>query len=288
MSTSATLDDRRPRRITMGRLPIDCLTFAEALEAIERLVAGGRGGSVFTPNVDHVVRADNDDHFAALYANVDVSLADGTPVVWASRLMGTRLPAKVSGSDLVEPLMGVAARNGWRVYFLGGAPGAAAEAHRRLRERLPLLQVVGIDAPKADADGALMNEAEVLGRIRAAAPDLILVALGSPKQERWIGRYRESLGPTVAVGVGVSLEFLAGYVQRAPRWMQLAGLEWLHRLCQEPGRLWKRYFLRDPFFVWIILRQMLTGRARVNDGISRTRAGAGNGPLPSPEPGAFQ
>jgi N-acetylglucosaminyldiphosphoundecaprenol N-acetyl-beta-D-mannosaminyltransferase len=156
-------------------------------------------------------------------------------------------------------LMALAARNGWRVYFLGGAPGAAAEARTRLQHALPALQIVGVDAPHVDADGGLANEADVLERIAAAAPDLILVGLGSPKQERWIARYRASLGDAVAVAVGVSLEFMAGYVRRAPRWMSQAGLEWLFRLSQEPGRLWRRYLLRDPYFVWIVLRQMSGG-----------------------------
>ncbi|MGO9839021.1 MAG: WecB/TagA/CpsF family glycosyltransferase [Polyangiaceae bacterium] len=243
-------------RLTIGTLPVDAVTMEGALAYVERLVAEGEGGSVFTPNVDHVVLADQDARLRGAYSRVSLSLADGMPMLWASRLLGNPLPEKVSGSDFVPLLLERAAARGWRVYFLGGAPGVAALARDKLRERLPRLEVVGVDAPRIDpADPAEVRD-RLVERVRATAPDLVLVALGAPKQEVWIDGARDALRPAVLLGVGASLDFVAGTVARAPRWMSNAGLEWLYRLSREPRRLWKRYLVRDPKFVVILGRTM--------------------------------
>lgn len=238
-------------RFQLGSIAVDCLTFPETLDAVESLV--GRGGMVFTPNVDHVVRADSDARLRAAYAAADLSLADGMPLVWASRLLGPRLPAKISGSDLVVPLLERAGRLGWRVYFLGGAPGVAEKAAAILRAQIPQLQIVGTDAARVELDGP---HEELAARIADSGADLVLVALGSPKQELFIHQVASSLRPAVLVGVGASLDFIAGASRRAPRWMSSIGLEWLHRLAQEPRRMWRRYLVRDPKFLSIVLRAL--------------------------------
>ena len=246
-------------RIRVGQLPIDVVDFEGALDTIEGLVRAREGGTVFTPNVDHVVMAEHDLRFRAAYAEAALSLVDGTPVLWASRLLRTPLPAKISGSDLVMPLMGRAAERGYRVYFLGGAPGVADLAQAKLLEALPTLQIVGTDSSRIDVNGGAGSAGEVVDRIRAAAPDLVLVALGAPKQEIWSHLHRALLKPAVLVGVGASLDFVAGIQKRAPRWMSKAGLEWLFRLGQEPRRLAARYLLRDPEFCLILLKQLTRG-----------------------------
>jgi N-acetylglucosaminyldiphosphoundecaprenol N-acetyl-beta-D-mannosaminyltransferase len=240
--------------IPIGALTVDSVTRAGAVDAIEMLVQRGEGGAVFTPNVDHVVLADEDARMRGAYARVNLSLADGMPLVWTLRLLGHAVPEKVSGSDLILPLLARAAERGWRVYFLGGAPGVAALARDKLRESLPRLQIVGIDAPRIDVDEAPEMQAALLDRIRALAPDLVFVALGAPKQEIWIDLVRDQLRPAVLFGVGASLDFVAGTIPRAPTWMSQSGLEWLFRLVREPGRLWRRYLLRDPKFVLIVGR----------------------------------
>ena len=244
-----------PDRCIVGKLPIDALTFSGALDAIEALVARGRGGMVVTPNVDHVVIADRCEDFRRVYAQADLSLADGMPIVWASRLLGTPLPDKVSGSDLVFPLMKRAASRGWRVFLLGAGPGVADLAARRLEDEVGVL-VVGTCAPfvrvgpgESDPEGEAAVET-----IRAARPDIVLVAFGAPKQEIWMQRHRDALAPAVLVGVGASLDFMAGRVRRAPTWMSNAGLEWLWRLAREPRRLWRRYLVDDPRFLPIVWR----------------------------------
>jgi N-acetylglucosaminyldiphosphoundecaprenol N-acetyl-beta-D-mannosaminyltransferase len=237
------------------------MTSAQALDAIAAMIAEHRGGTVFTPNVDHVVMADHDARFRQAYQTADLSLADGMPVLWASRALGQPLPEKVSGSDLVLPLMERAERAGWRVYILGGAPGVGELAAQRLVERFPRIVIAGTDAPRIDMDAPLSSRASTLERVRAARPDLVLVALGAPKQELWIAEAAPDLRPAVLLGIGAAVDFIAGTVKRAPRWMSDSGLEWLFRLGQEPRRMWKRYLVRDPEFLLILLRDLRRTRS---------------------------
>jgi N-acetylglucosaminyldiphosphoundecaprenol N-acetyl-beta-D-mannosaminyltransferase len=242
-------------RFTLGGVPVDPVTLPQSLDRIEALVAAGAGGCVFTPNVDHVVIAERNPAFRAAYEAAELSLADGMPLLWASRLLGQALPAKVSGSDLVLPLAQRAADRGWRVYLLGGLPGVAAAAAERMGERFPGIRVVGVDSPFVSADGSDPETEPALRRLADARPDLVLVAFGAPKQELWMHRHRRRLHPAVAVGVGASLDFVAGRVRRAPRWMSRVGLEWSWRLAREPRRLWRRYLVDDPRFAVIVLRE---------------------------------
>ncbi len=258
----ASAPARPPRapRLRVGRLWVDALTRGGALDAIEALVAGGRGGAVFTPNVDHVVTAERDDAFVAAYEGASVSLADGVPVVLASRLLGVPVPEKLSGSDMLLPIAERAAARGWRVYLLGGGPGAADAAARRLRDEYGV-HVVGADGAFVSRGPDPEADAPVLDRIRAARPDVVFVALGAPKQEMFVTRARPQLDPAVWVCVGASLDFLAGTLRRSPAWMSRFGLEWLYRLAQEPLRLAPRYLVRDPAFLLILWRTLRTPRA---------------------------
>jgi N-acetylglucosaminyldiphosphoundecaprenol N-acetyl-beta-D-mannosaminyltransferase len=240
-------------RLKIGALWVDRLTFAQALDAIEALVVAKRGGRVFTPNVDHVVLAEENASLREAYDAAELSLVDGMPLLWASRLLGLTLPEKISGSDLVGPLLERAGKKGWKVYLLGGADGVAEAAAKIMRER-DGVRVVGLDAPRVGKDGTVQDGGEALAKIRAAAPDVLLVALGAPKQELFIHRHAAQLTPAVSLGIGASLDFVAGTVRRAPRWMSQAGLEWLYRLSREPKRLWRRYLIDDPKFLAILAR----------------------------------
>lgn len=240
------------RRVRIGQVNIDPVTFEEALETIAALVGRREGGAVFTPNVDHVVKAEGNPDFSRAYARADLCLADGMPIVWASRLLGSPLPAKVSGSDLLLPLMRLAAERRWRVYLIGGGPGVAEEAGEKLRELG--VTIVGTDSPVVGPDGTSDSSDETLKRLAAASPDLVLVAFGAPKQELWIDRFGGRLDPAVAIGVGGSLDFLVGRTRRSPAWMSRLGLEWLFRLLQEPRRMWRRYLVEDPAFAAIVAR----------------------------------
>jgi N-acetylglucosaminyldiphosphoundecaprenol N-acetyl-beta-D-mannosaminyltransferase len=239
-------------RLKIGRLWIDALTFDQALDQIEALVSAG-GGAVFTPNIDHIVNAEADSAFREAYEAAALSLVDGKPVVWASRLLGAALPEKISGADLIAPVMRRASERGWGVYLLGGGPGVAERAAQML-QRDPGVRVVGVDSPRVAPDGAC--EPDVLERISRARPEILLVAFGSPKQELFIHRNSAALAPAVALAIGAGLDFIAGAVRRAPAWMSNAGLEWLYRLSREPRRLWRRYLVNDPKFALILLKTL--------------------------------
>ncbi len=243
-----------PSRLTIGKVPIDRLTFAEALDAIERLVEAKQGGFVFTPNVDHVVNVEDHAEFAQAYARASLSLADGMPLVWASRLLGAPLPERVAGSDLVGPLLERAGRKGWRVFFLGAGPGVAEKAAAIARERWQT-NVVGTDAPMVKLDDTAQLD-RIAQQLADAKPDLVLMAFGAPKQELLISRIEQRVRPAVMLGIGASLDFIAGTVKRAPPIMRRTGFEWLYRLAQEPTRLWKRYLVDDPKFLVILLRTL--------------------------------
>ncbi len=246
-------------RVRIGQLQLDPVTFDQALERIAKLVDGREGGSVFTPNVDHVVKAETNDAFRGAYERADLCLVDGTWLLWASRLLDTPLPEKVSGSDLVGPLCTLAAGRRWRVYLLGGGPGVAGDAAARMSGEFGV-DVVGWDSPFVQSDGSMGDSDAILGRLREAEPDLVLIALGAPKQELWMDRFSGQIAPAVSIGVGGSLDFLTGRVRRAPPWMSRCGLEWMYRLVQEPRRMWRRYLVDDPRFVAIVVRSWRNGR----------------------------
>jgi N-acetylglucosaminyldiphosphoundecaprenol N-acetyl-beta-D-mannosaminyltransferase len=249
----------RPR-IRMGQISIDALRLSEAIDAVEALVVGGLGGLVFTPNVDHVVVAEQDARLRAAYQAADLSLVDGTPVLWAARLLGRSLPEKVSGSDLIQPLAVRAAERGWRIYLLGAREGVAARAKEVLERQHPGLQVVGTSSPQIDLSKDPADQEDVLAAVRAARPHLLFLALGAPKQEIWAHRIRDRVCPAVILGIGASLDFVAGTAKRAPRWVSDAGFEWLYRLAHEPARLWRRYLIRGPKFVSVVLRETRSAR----------------------------
>ena len=248
-SRSAAADRQRLR---IGTVWVDVLDFNGTLAAIEALVDAGAGGSVFTPNVDHVVKAESNTAFREAYDRVSLSVADGMPLVWVSSLLGRRLPERVAGSDLLVPVLEMAARRKWRVYLMGGAPGVAREVAALLTNKMGVT-VAGWDDCRIESDGS-DRDGGSFARARAANADLIFVALGPPKQELWIDRATDLLRPGVCLGVGASLDFLVGHYKRAPRWMGRVGLEWLFRLAQEPRRLWRRYLVEGPRFLGIVLR----------------------------------
>jgi N-acetylglucosaminyldiphosphoundecaprenol N-acetyl-beta-D-mannosaminyltransferase len=241
--------------VRIGHVPVDSVTFAQAIAEVERLVAARRGGTVFTPNVDHVVLAEHDEALRSAYEDASLRLVDGMPVVWASRALGRPLPEKISGSDLVPALIPVARTHRWRVYLLGSTPENAARAAAALTSHG--VDVVGFSSPYIDVSEA--PDENVLDAVARAAPDVVFVGLGAPKQELFAHAVAPRLAPAVLLGVGATIDFLAGAVPRAPAWMSRAGLEWLYRLAREPRRLWRRYLLRDPQFAWIVLKQLWAG-----------------------------
>ncbi|WP_141588557.1 exopolysaccharide biosynthesis glycosyltransferase EpsA [Myxococcus sp. AB056] len=241
-------------RLNIGQLAIDQLTFEEAVTEIGRLVDSRQGGYVFTANVDHVVLAEDHAQFREAYSRATISVVDGMPIVWASRAMDVPLPERIAGSDLILPLMKLGAERKWRVFLLGAGPGVAEKVGRIVSEQYGV-EVVGWDSPMVRVDGGDAQNDPIVAKIREKDPHLLLVALGSPKQEVWISQVASKLGPTVAIGIGAGLDFIAGTAKRAPVWISRAGFEWLYRLVNEPKRLWRRYILNDSRFATILLRE---------------------------------
>lgn len=256
MDKSRLISDARAMlaRPYMASVPMDPVTLTEAIDRIVELVRAGQGGTVFTPNADHIVVAHENPIFRAAYEDVSLSLVDGTPVFWLSRLLGLGLPEKVSGSDLFEPLVGRLAQEGVPIFLLGGGPGVAELAAQNLAAKFPSLRVVGLGAPKMDKDGHLLDEASWLARVRADQPGVVFIACGAPKSELFSARCRSALAPAVLVCVGASIDFAAGTMKRAPLWISKFGLEWAYRLFREPRRLAYRYLVRDPKFLWLALK----------------------------------
>jgi N-acetylglucosaminyldiphosphoundecaprenol N-acetyl-beta-D-mannosaminyltransferase len=250
------MSDRATVRV--AGVEFDRLDMRGALDRIAELAAARPMSTVVTPNVDLVVIANRHPAFKATIRRAELVLADGQPVVWASRLIGQPLPQRVTGADLLPAVMSLAAERGLRVFLLGGGPGVAERAADRLRAREPGVAIVGTAAPPPGA----IDDPEVIGRINDARPDILFVGFGAPKQELWLERHRHELDVGVGIGVGASLDFAAGRVPRAPRWMQRHGLEWLFRLAREPRRLWRRYLVRDPAFAWYLVRDLGARRRR--------------------------
>lgn len=238
-------------------MPLDVLTFAETVERLIALARGDGHAYVVTANVDHLVRFARDPAIRDLYTGADLVVADGMPVIWASRFLGRPLPQRVAGSDLFPALSARAAAENLSIYLLGGAPGAADRAAAILRDRHPSLRVAGTFCPDFGFEKDESECLRIADRVRDARADILFVGLGSPKQEHWIARYRHRAAAKLSIGVGISFSFLCGDVVRAPRWMQRLGLEWLHRLAQEPRRLWKRYLVDDMAFFRLVLRERL-------------------------------
>jgi N-acetylglucosaminyldiphosphoundecaprenol N-acetyl-beta-D-mannosaminyltransferase len=236
------------RRIRLHGLQIDALTEAGTIAAILGALDERRGGCVVTPNLDHVRQFAQRPELRPIFERADLVVADGMPLVWASRLQGTPLPERVAGSDLVWSLTAEAALHGRSVFLLGGAPGASEAAEARLRALYPGARIGGRLSPPLGFERDPAEMERIRRALVEAQPDIVYVALGFPKQERLIAYLRPDFPHAWFLGVGFSLSFIAGEAARAPAWMIRLGLEWTHRMAQEPRRLAKRYLVHDlPF-----------------------------------------
>jgi N-acetylglucosaminyldiphosphoundecaprenol N-acetyl-beta-D-mannosaminyltransferase len=244
--------------------PVDDLDMPQTLDRIEELIevgrSSGKGRQVVTANTDFLVNALKDAELRRIIQHSDLCTPDGMPLVWGARLLGAPLRGRVAGADIVPQLAERAAQKGFSLFFLGAEPGVAARAAEILTKRLPGLRIVGVESPPFQP--IEKTQPELLARIRAANPDVLMVAFGNPKQEKWIARFGPQINVPVMMGVGGSLDFIAGKTRRAPQWMQRSGLEWLYRLMQEPRRLWQRYAADLMVFSLFFARQWWATRRR--------------------------
>lgn len=257
------------------RVPVHSATLERAADHVVRSALSGQGGWVITPNLDILRRTTKDPAFRRLYDQTTLRLADGMPLVWASKLRRTPLPERVAGSDLIFLLVAKAAEQGASVFLLGGNPGAAEKSAELLLAKHPALRIAGIACPppgfEKDPDAMSALKSQVL----AAQPHIVLVALGSPKQELLIEMLRRDLPAAWFLGIGITFSFVAGEVQRAPVWMRRVGLEWSHRLIQEPRRLARRYLIDGvPFAFQLFAISALEGVRGVGHRTVATSSGA--------------
>lgn len=249
-----------PPPIVMMGVPFDQVSTAMALEIMDKMIISRRPHLLATANVDFLAQVQEDETLRRILIGADLVVCDGTPLVWMSRLLGDPLPERVAGSDLVPLLLDLAQARGYRVFFLGGKEEVLAEAEGKIRERWPALQIAAMYSPPfAPLDK--MDHADICRRVREAQTDLLFVSFGCPKQEKWLALNYQRAGVPVSIGVGATIDFLAGTMKRAPVWMRKTGLEWVFRVLQEPKRLAGRYWRDIRIVVPGLLRQLLTMRS---------------------------
>jgi len=251
-------------RVELDGTGIDRITEAEVVAVVREALNHGRGGRIVTPNIDILRRAQTDPEAREHLDDADLIVADGMPLIWASKLGGTPLPERVAGSSLIWSLSAGLALDKRSIFVIGGSPAndGAARAADRLERENSGLRVAGTLCPDFGFDDDPTTYRQFCAKVIDAEPDLVFVGLGYPKQERMIAKLRPALPAAWFIGCGAAVNFVAGDVARAPRWMQRTGLEWAHRLGTEPRRLAGRYLRHDAPYALRLLAQAPMQRAR--------------------------
>jgi N-acetylglucosaminyldiphosphoundecaprenol N-acetyl-beta-D-mannosaminyltransferase len=249
-----------PKTVVIMGVPFHDVTMAETLAHIDALIAAGVPRYLATANLDFTAQASEDVELQRILLEAHLVLCDGTPLVWASKWLGAPIRERVAGSDLMPVLTAHCAAKGHRMYLLGATDKTLAMASAKMVEANPNLIIAGTYAPPIAKLHDFNNE-DILTRIHAAKPDVLIVCFGCPKQEKWIYMNLDRLGVPVSIGLGATLDFVAGNFKRAPIWMRKTGLEWVFRLLQEPRRLFNRYLFDLLFFVRALRRQRAVLRA---------------------------
>ncbi len=248
-------------RVDILGCPFDVISFSETASAVEAAVRDGEWLQVVPGNVDFVMKARRNPNFAEELRRADLIVADGVPITWAASLLGVPLRGRVSGTDLVWECARVSSISGSPVALVGGAPGVSRRAAQRMRERHPRSRLHALETPTPLDEEA---SEEVADRIRRLGAAVVLVALGAPRQERWVQRYARSSGASVGIGVGSAFDIISGDQSRAPALIRDRGLEWFHRMLLDPRRLVRRYLIEDsPFFLHLlreVVRRRMPGR----------------------------
>lgn len=230
-------------KLKFMNIEVDNLTMSEAINAMDLLIQNKENAYVVTPNVDHIVQLEKDSEFRKCYDEASLVLTDGKPLIWISKLYKKPIKEKISGSDVFPQLCGLAEKKGYKIFFLGAAEGVAQKAAENIKEKYPDIRIVGTYSPEYGFEKDEEKVKKVVGIVKETNPDILIVALGASKQEKFIYNNRNELEVPLSLGLGATLDFEAGNVKRAPVWMSAHGLEWLYRIFQEPKRMFKRYFV---------------------------------------------
>jgi N-acetylglucosaminyldiphosphoundecaprenol N-acetyl-beta-D-mannosaminyltransferase len=240
---------------------VSAINMEIALRTIERWISRQESHYVCVTGVHGVMESQQDEELRRIHNGAGLVTPDGMPLVWLSRLMGFRYVERVYGPDLMLAMCERSIKWGHQHFFYGGAPGIAEKLVVRLQSRFPGLKVCGTYSPPFRSL-TLEEDRAVVAQINALNPDIVWVGISTPKQEYWMAEHIGRLSAPVLIGVGAAFDFHAGLKRQAPHWMQRSGLEWLFRLLMEPRRLWRRYLINNPHFLWLVLLQALgTGRS---------------------------
>lgn len=251
---------RRSTEVVILGLPITTLSMGGVIQTIAGWIERKQSRRVCACDVHSVIRALDDKGHTHALGTADLLLPDGVPLVWVGRVRGNKHMQRVCGPDLLKALCAESVRHGWRHYFYGGAPGVSELLAHKLSERHPGLRVAGTHCPPFRTLTAQERQ-QTADLIKSTSPDIVWVGLGCPKQEQWMLDNAELLDGIVLIGVGAAFDFETGIIKRAPGWMQSSGLEWFYRLISEPRRLWRRYLVVIPRFVFEIVLE-LSGASR--------------------------
>lgn len=245
-------------RMSFLNTQVNNLTMQEAVHEIEKYATLEEQSYVVTVNSDIVMKIENDFYLQNITNEAALVLTDGKPLIWISKLLGKQIKEKVSGSDLVPEVCKMAAEKGYTVFLLGGIEGIAEKARINLENTFPGIRIVGTYSPKFEFEEDEEELNKINNLISAVQPNILLACLGCPKQEKFIYENREKYRANVSICAGATIDFLAGNIKRAPKWMSDAGLEWFYRFLQEPKRLFKRYFVDDIKIVGLVLKYRKT------------------------------
>jgi N-acetylglucosaminyldiphosphoundecaprenol N-acetyl-beta-D-mannosaminyltransferase len=244
--------------VRLLEVPIHALTMDQAVAMADKAIANRQRLLIGMVNAAKLVQMRRDEDLRRAVLRADLILADGMSVVWASRFLGQRLPERVTGIDLMYRMLRLSHEKGYRVYCLGAAEEVLAATAARIRADYPSAVLAGTHHGYFAAE----EEAKIVAEIRGARPDILLVAMSSPRKEQFLGRWADAMNVPVCHGVGGSFDVLAGKVRRAPPVWQRLGMEWLYRLLQEPGRLWKRYLVTNSLFIgWVVMERLRRHRS---------------------------
>jgi N-acetylglucosaminyldiphosphoundecaprenol N-acetyl-beta-D-mannosaminyltransferase len=241
---------------------------ASLSSAVTQILNAGmqrKKGIIVTPNVDHIVMLQDDAEMRHIYKNALFRYADGMPIVWLSKLLkGKHLPERVTGADLLIAICEKAANTRLNIYFLGGNPGVAEQAATKLKSRFHNLNISGIYCPPFGFENNRIETDLIINDINSRNVDILFIGVGAPKQEKWTAKHIDRLNVGPILCVGAAFDFAAGIIKRAPVWIQKSGLEWFWRLASEPGRMWKRYLVRDSRFIPLAIKELSKSIVNVN------------------------
>ena len=245
------------KKVNVLGIEINNIDKHEVLSIIDNwLINKDQARLIFTPNVDFLVKSQNDAEFKNILQNADLLIPDGKPLIWASKFFRNPLKEKVAGSSLFFDICHLASRNDHSIFILGAEEGVAKVACEKLKLTYENLRIVGYYSPPHGFENNESETRKIINLIKSAKPDILFVGLGAPKQEKWLYRYKNIINVPVSLGIGASIDFAAGIKSIPPNWIKDLGFAWLWRLLNEPRRLWKRYLLEDPkFFLYIFMQK---------------------------------